>query len=94
MWPFKRPVCACAERVATIQSVLKRLVDDVDALEERYTSLRGLVYAKKLHKQTPAEDPGESTPETDTSKMSKAELKAFLTRTGRMVPGKPTQHQE
>lgn len=106
MWPFKppkQPIDALAaellDRLTHVEKVAKRLCDDVDELDNRYTKMRGLIYAKKLHKQPLAEEePGEQTtaPQqtSDTSKMSRAELKAYLTRSGRFMPGLPPKHQE
>lgn len=103
MWPFansnnalERSQRDVLDRLAELEKVLKRLCDDVEEIDQKYTSLRGMVYAKKLHKQPPEDDPGEQTTaaERDTSKMTRAELKAYLTRSGRFIPGHPAKHQE
>jgi hypothetical protein len=109
MWPFKTPeihrtaldalATELLDRLSAVEKVAKRLCDDVEELDQNYSRLRGMVYAKKLHKQTP-EGGGEREQTTDgqqvvdTSKMSRAELKAHLTRSGRFIPGQPPKHQE
>lgn len=86
------------DRIAKLEQVVKRLCDDVDAIDDKLTKVRGLIYAKKIHKtglqerddgQTDIED---VAPPTDTSKMNRAELKRWLTQSGRFTPGKPPQH--
>lgn len=106
MWPFNRPTRSLdgiatelLDRIAHVEKVAKRLCDDVEELDQRYTRMRGLIYAKKLHKAPTQEDESgdETSPPqqtTDTSKMSRAELKAYLTRSGRFIPGQPPKHQE
>lgn len=106
MWPFKRPTqpldalaTELLDRLTHVEKVAKRLCDDVEELDQRYTKMRGLIYAKKLHKApTQEEEPGEQTTPLqttiDTSRMSRAELKAYLTRSGRFIPGQPPKHQE
>jgi len=81
-------------RLDMIEKTLKRLLDDVEELDDKYTRLRGLVYARKLHKDPAPEQEQPSAETEDTSKMSRLELKRYLARSGRFVPGKPTSHQE
>jgi len=82
-------------RLDMIEKTLKRLLDDVEELDDKYTRLRGLVYARKLHKDpAPAAEQTNGDAGEDTSKMSRMELKRYLARSGRFVPGKPTSHQE
>lgn len=83
------------ERLEALERVCRRLCDDVDAIDDQLRKVKGLVYAKKIHKtgiQDDAEAPGEAN--GSTAHMSRQELKAWLARTGRFVPGKPVNHQE
>lgn len=87
--------CQCeahVERLERVEKALRSLLDDVEELDDKYTRLRGLVYARKLHKEPKEiEDaPTEGAP----GKMTRQELKAYLTRSGRFTPGKPTIHNE
>lgn len=82
-------------QIEAAEKALKRVLDDVEELDDKYTRLRGLVYARKLHKNPVEEPNGEDHGEqVDTSKMTRMELKRYLARSGRFLPGKPTNHQE
>lgn len=103
MWPFNRSrkalddaALALVDRVAALEKVTRRLCDDVEELDQRYTKLRGLVYAKKLHKAPAEEEPAVDEPSQQKSieQMTRAELKAHLTRSGRFLPGQPPKHSE
>lgn len=69
---------------------VKDLTDDLAKLEDQYKRLRGLVYARKLHK--PDADDETAAPANDTAKMSRDELRRHLGLTGRFTPGKPPVH--
>lgn len=79
-------------QIEAAEKALKRLIDDVEEMDDKYTRLRGLVYARKLHKEPKESD--ESAPDPSTGKMTRQELKAYLTRSGRFTPGKPTIHND
>jgi len=72
---------------------LRALSERMDTLEDKFSSLRGLVYAKKLHREA-KDEPPEPLNGSPPPTMSRADLKAWLTRTGRFVPGKPAVHNE
>lgn len=83
------------QRLEAVEKALKRLIDDVEELDDKYTRIRGLVYARKLHKDPqPEQTNGDAHEEKDTSKMTRMELKQYLARSGRFLPGKPPKHSE
>lgn len=69
---------------------LKELQEAVQELDDKYTRMRGLIYARKLHKSEP--EAGEQT--TEAKPMSRDELRRQLTATGRFIPGKPPVHTD
>lgn len=92
MWPFKKRAGVDAERLDRLEKAVARVLDDLGELEDKHERLRGKVYAHKLHK--PTEEAQDSRSESDPAKMSRAELKAWATRSGRITPGRPAHHTE
>lgn len=74
-------------RLATVEKLLGRMADDLGDLEKRHLSLRGKVYASKLHKNS---DDEELSKPSATS--TRDELRKALITGGRWMPGKPTRH--
>lgn len=75
-------------RLATVEKLLGRMADDLGDLEKRHISLRGKVYASKLHKNGADDEPNKPT---DT--MTRDELRKSLITGGRWMPGKPPRHE-
>ena len=85
------------DRLLVVEKALKVALDDIEDLDMKFQKMRGLIYAKKLHKTgvEGAEDPAEPTSAgLDTSKMTRDQLKRHLTSSGRFFPGKPPVHTE
>lgn len=72
------------DRIEQLEKVARGLLTDQEKLEERHMSLRGKVYAHRLHKP----DSDEDTPRAE----SRDELRRRLTQSGLITPGKPTRH--
>jgi len=90
-----KPDLDTLDRIERLERGLRRLIDDVDSIDGQLVKVKGLIYAKKIHKTglQATEEPSE-TSAPDTRAMNRQELKAYLTRSGRFTPGKPTQHSE
>lgn len=76
---------------------IRSILDDLERLENLHDRLRGVVYGRNLHKnpvQERTEEPPEPPNGAPGPNASRAELKAWLTRSGRFMPGKPPQHSE
>lgn len=82
-------VLALEGRMATVEKLLGRMADDLTDLEKRHLSLRGKVYAGKLHKQDDDEKPAKPS-----EHMSRDELRRSLITGGRWMPGKPPVHDK
>lgn len=81
-----------ADQIKLLRRV-KDLSDDLEKLQDQFTRLRGLVYARKLHKPgAMVEQEGDQAPANPTANMSRDELRRHLGLTGRFVPGKPPVH--
>lgn len=92
----RRPDYETLDRIERLERGLRLLIDNVDSIDGQLIKVKGLIYAKKIHKTGlpgGTEEPQETT-SPDTRAMSRQELKAYLTRSGRFTPGKPTQHSE
>lgn len=68
--------------------MVQQLSDSLTELEDKHERLRGKVYAHKMHKQNPPDEPESPRPVT------RDELKRSLARSGRFFPGRPPVHNE
>lgn len=81
------------ELVKDMQITMRRvreLQEAVEELDDKFMRMRGLIYARKLHK--PPED--EQTKDAEEKPLSREELRRQLTKSGRFIPGKPPVHIE
>lgn len=93
MWPFKSRAVQVREvtnrdvldSLQKLRTDLELLTEAHELLRAQHTALRGRVYAL-WGKEKPGEQPAPTTPET------KQQARARLLAEGKLVPGKPVQH--
>lgn len=86
--PLKKRLDRLEERLEVIERTCRALIDDTAKLEDQHVRLRGKVYAHRMHKETTNEEPT-----NDSSRKSRDQLRRELTLSGRIMPGKPVQHE-
>lgn len=96
-WMRRKPpdTTALETRIKALENAVRSALDDLEKLEDAHERLRGVVYGKKLHKHPvteATEEPPAPSNGTPGPNASRAELKAWLTRSGRFMPGKPPIH--
>jgi len=94
----RRPEESLKPRVTQLeddQAALMRRVRDlqdlIEELDSAHRRLRGVIYARKLHKPPADETP---VPSANPATMTREELKRHLTLSNRFTPGRPPVHNE
>lgn len=92
----RRPDYETLDRIERLERGLRLLIDNVDSIDGQLVKVKGLIYAKKIHKTglPGATEEAQDGQSVDTRAMTRQELKAYLTRSGRFQPGKPPVHSE
>jgi len=89
-----RVVQELAEDVRMTMRKVRDLQEAYDVLDDKYTRMRGLIYAKKMHRAPEGEANGETDLVTPPKPVSREELRRQLVTSGRFMPGKPPVHIE